>query len=365
MKKPPSVPPLSGQGSVRVVHQTRKNDSSIPYETKLGQARPEHISTIIPRALMCLYPIGHQHGSDHWHMVRCKRESCDYCGRLRRASFIRRVSQMDHLQRMLTIGLPDHGNVSAERLRYFNRKSAVLKQYLDRKYGKQPKPAWSVERGDNDGLHRHVLLGDYGYIDLPEVRKWMLRNGLCDWTEDGRLVPWYIRYELLRNKDQAIKYTAAYVAKGAQKSWPTYARIRYCPIPEERKQSLCGPHQFVPRCCHLEVKGRPNLNDRIAFAETFHVDCFDCLSILRSLRTSAVPLAQPEAATLNEKGVAGDGAASNDLRNAEHRSTPKYQNCRCDGGDWCICAAIDRASSMFSAIEIRHRVFVSGQEVVK
>lgn len=184
---------------------------------------------------------------------------------------------------MLTISLPDQGEPSAERLRFFNRRCAVLKQYLDRQYGKQPPPVWCTERGAEDHLHGHRLLGDYGYVDLPRLRKWMLRNGMCDLAQDGRLVPWYLKYELLRNQDQAIRYVAAYVAKSATTSWPKHARTRYVPIPEpKREPAPCGPHRFKYKCQHLNSRLRPALQDVISLAEVARVDCFDCLAVIRS-----------------------------------------------------------------------------------
>lgn len=188
---------------------------------------------------------------------------------------------------MLTMSVPDQGEPSAERMRFINRRRAVLKQYLDRKYGKQPRPVWCNERGEKgDKVHGHMLLGDYGYIDLPKVRKWMVKNGLCDVAQDGRLVPWYIKYELLRSQGQAVRYVAAYVGKGAEVTWPKYARIRYCPIGEKREPGQCGPHMFKSACVHLVGEQPPSLDDRVAIAQSARVDCQDCLGVIRSAVTA-------------------------------------------------------------------------------
>jgi hypothetical protein len=148
---------------------------------------------------------------------------------------------------MLTISLPDQGVPRAARLRFVHRKKTVLKQYLDRTYGRQPRPVWADELGEKtEHLHSHTLLGDYGYVDFPRLRKWMVRNGLCDRTQDGRLVPWHLKYELLKAPAQGIRYVAKYLAKSAATVWPRYARTRYVPIAEPRWKGECGPHKRAP-----------------------------------------------------------------------------------------------------------------------
>jgi hypothetical protein len=142
--------------------------------------------------------------------------------------------------------LPDQGVPTGPRLKYVHRKKAELKQWLDRNYGRQGRPVWADELGERTRhLHSHTLIGDYGYVDFPKARRWMVANGLCDRTQDGRLVPWHFQYELLKHPAQGVRYVAKYLAKTANTVWPSHARTRYVPIAEPRWKGECGPHKRV------------------------------------------------------------------------------------------------------------------------
>lgn len=185
---------------------------------------------------ICPTPIGSWVSPFGVHPAACKRELCEVCGKRRRWSFIRRTATLTHLAREFTITSPLL-DPSRETLRWFNRKCAELKCYLDRVYGKHGRPVWSNELGKvGRRLHKHSILGDYGYVDFRSLRHEMIRLGLCSWV-DGKPHAWRFKYKLLRNRGAAIHYVAAYVAKGAEAIWPKYARIRYTPVPEKRPKS--------------------------------------------------------------------------------------------------------------------------------
>lgn len=304
----------------------------------------------------CPTPFAHAHGSDHWHFMACKRESCPVCGRRRRASFVRRAAQCTYLKRHLRISPPDHGEPSRERLRFINRKCAELKQYLDRQYGKQPPATWSNERDEvKDNLHSHRLLGDYGYIDFPKVRKWMVKRGMCSPGPEGKLIPWSFKYELLRNQGQAIAYVAKYISKAADQPWPKYARRRYCPVPEKREPSRCGPHKVKLHCGHLESRLRPALTDRIALTESERLQCADCLMLIRSA-LAAWTKTQPPASVPSYSSLPEGSPAAAKLSKEERDR-------------WYDARAASPLTSMFPNKDVRHRVLLlpveTGKEGVK